>query len=297
VVAPGVHLLDLAGPAQAFATAGELVGESWECVYVGETATVTSHQGLVMQVETSWPGLTEDDLVIVPGWRAGGNLHAWRLSRPTLDRIVAHHAEGGTVMSVCAGAFALAESGLLNGRRATTHHELQDELARRYPSVSVVRDVLFVTADRVHTSAGIASGIDLSLHVIGERLGPRIASQVARAMVVFAGRSGTEPQASVLLRYRHHVDELAHRTQDIIDERYTQPLPLSVLAREVGASERTVTRAFTRAVGMTPLRYQQALRREQADLLIASGAPIETAARKVGFEDARMLRRLRQGVA
>ncbi|TQL79035.1 AraC family transcriptional regulator with amidase-like domain [Stackebrandtia endophytica] len=294
MVAPGVHLLDLAGPAQAFATAAELADRSWRFSYVAETATVTSHQGLVLQPETSWPSLTPEDLIVVPGWRAGGKPHPSRLARSTLDRIARHHAEGGTVMSVCGGAFALAESGLLNGRRATTHHELQEELAQRYPAVSVIQDVLFVTADRVHTSAGIASGIDLSLHVIAERLGARIASRVARAMVVFARRNGSEPQASVLLRYRHHVDELAHRTQDIIDELYTRSLPLALLAEKVGASQRTVTRAFTRAVGMTPLRYQQALRRERADLLIASGVPIETAARKVGFEDARMLRRLRQ---
>jgi transcriptional regulator GlxA family with amidase domain len=196
-------------------------------------------------------------------------------------------------MSVCAGALALAATGLLDDRRATTHHELQDELARRHPRVQVVRDVLFVSQDRVHTSAGIASGIDLALHLVTRRHGPAVAARVARSMVVYARRNGREPQESVMLRHRDHLDDLVHRVQDLIDTRFRETLPLEVLARSVDVSERTLTRAFTRAVGTTPLRYQQQVRVERALLLIGSGATVEGAAREVGFEDSRMLRRLR----
>jgi transcriptional regulator GlxA family with amidase domain len=198
------------------------------------------------------------------------------------------------VASVCAGAEALGQAGLLDGRRCTTHHAAQDDLARRHPRTVVMRDVLYTTDDRVVTSAGIASGIDLALHLLAARHGPALAARVARDMVVYARRNGHEPQTSAMLRYRSHLDDMVHRAQDLLDARFDEPLPLSALAAAVGVSERTLTRLFTRATdGLTPLRYQQTLRLERAEHLIGHGATMEAAARAVGFEDARMLRRLR----
>ena len=117
--------------------------------------------------------------------------------------------------SVCSGADALGRAGLLDGRRCTTHHDLQDELARRYPRATVVRDVLYVVDDRVVTSAGIASGIDLALHLVAVRHGPAAAARVAREMVVYARRNGDEPQASAMLRHRAHLSDVVHRVQDL----------------------------------------------------------------------------------
>ena len=118
------------------------------------------------------------------------------------------------------GAFALAEAGLLDGRRATTHHEVQDELARRFPAVKVVPDVLYVVDDRVATSAGVASGIDLALHVIAVDHGPALAARVARSMVVHARRNGASPQESAMLRHRDHLSDVVHRVQDVLDRRF-----------------------------------------------------------------------------
>jgi transcriptional regulator GlxA family with amidase domain len=211
-----------------------------------------------------------------------------------LERLHAHHTAGGAVASVCAGAEALGRAGLLDGRRCTTHHHLQDELAARHPRAIVVRDVLFTADDRVVTSAGIASGIDLALHLLAVRHGPALAAQVARDMVVYARRNGHEPQASAMLRHRSHLDDAVHRAQDLIDARFAEPLPLAYVAASVGVSERTLTRMFHRATGgLTPLRYQQTLRVERAEHLIGHGTTVEAAAREVGFQDVRMLRRLR----
>jgi transcriptional regulator GlxA family with amidase domain len=197
------------------------------------------------------------------------------------------------VASVCAGADALGRAGLLDGRRCTTHHDIQDELARRYPRASVVRDVLYVIDGRVATSAGIASGIDLALHLIAVRDGPAMAAKVARNMVVYARRNGDEQQASAMLRHRNHLSDTVHRAQDHIEARFAEPLPLEDIARACGVSQRTLTRCFAAATGLTPLRYQQELRIERAGHLIGHGTAIEAAARAVGFSDARMLRRLR----
>jgi transcriptional regulator GlxA family with amidase domain len=288
LLAPGVHLLDLAGPAQVFST-----GLGYTLRYVAAAPTVLSAQQLLVQAETALPELGTDDLMLVPGWRSDTLAEHGPLPRRLLDALTRHHAAGGTVASVCAGADALGQAGLLDGRRCTTHHEHQDELARRYPRAQVVRDVLFTVDDRVVTSAGIASGIDLALHIVATRHGPAEAARIARAMVVFTRRNGAATQESAMLRHRVHLSDQVHRAQDLIDARYTSALRLSDLARSVGISERTLTRRFVQATGLTPLRYQQTLRVEQAETLIAQGTTVESAARRVGFEDARMLRRLR----
>ncbi|WP_329090508.1 DJ-1/PfpI family protein [Actinomadura citrea] len=314
LLVPGLHLLDLAGPAQVFGTAAD-AGLPYRLAYVAdhpepgdpqETApphpaapapspvAVPTAQGIPLQAPAAWPTLTAGDIVLVPGWRWGGREpHAPPVSAHTARRLAGHHTAGGTVASVCAGAFALAHAGLLDGRRCTTHHEIQDALARRHPRATVVRDVLYVTDGRVITSAGIASGIDLALHLVASRHGPGAAARIARTMVVYARRNGDEPQASALLRHRAHVSDAVHRAQDLIDAGYARPLPLHTLAAEAGVSERTLTRRFTAATGLTPLRYQQELRLERAEHLIGQGATTDTAARAVGFTDARMLRRLR----
>lgn len=292
LLVPQVHLLDLAGPAQVFSTATDL-GYDHTLDYVAEREEVPTAQGVPLRAGVVWPELGPEDLVVVPGWRSpvlGGN---GRLDTSSLRRLSDHHRAGGTIASVCSGAFALGDAGLLDGRRCTTHHDLQDELARRYPKSTVVRDVLYVVDGRVVTSAGIASGIDLALHLVATRHGPGAAARIARSMVVYARRNGDEQQASAMLRHRSHLSDVVHRVQDLIDARFTTRLTLADLAAGFGVSERTLTRLFGKATGMTPLRYQQVLRVERAEHLIGHGATVEAAARAVGFEDARMLRRLR----
>ncbi|WP_112248203.1 GlxA family transcriptional regulator [Kribbella monticola] len=289
---PKLHLLDLAGPAQAFSTANDL-GHGYDLYYVAEADEVVTAQGIPVKAQLDWPDLSPADLIVVPGWRSPRFTPQVPIAALTKQRLRSHHASGGQVASVCSGADALGAAGLLDGRSYTTHHDLTETLSARYPKGRLVRDVLYVVDDRVITSAGIASGIDLALHLIAVDRGAEAAARVAREMVVYARRNGDEPQESAMLRHRGHVSDLAHRVQDVIDSRYAEQLRLAELARGVGVSERTLTRVFTAATGLTPLRYQQILRLERAEHLIGHGATIEAAARAVGFEDARMLRRLR----
>jgi transcriptional regulator GlxA family with amidase domain len=292
LLVPGVHLLDLAGPAQVFHTAAGL-GYPYDLHYVAEQPEVRSAQGLPVRAEIDWPQQACGDLIVVPGWHSPRLAGTGPLSPASLARLAAHHAAGGTVASVCAGADALGRAGLLDGRRCTTHHDVQEELAARYPRATVVRDVLYVLDGRVVTSAGIASGIDLALHLVATAHGPAVAARAAREMVVYARRNGSDPQASAMLRHRSHLSDAVHRVQDLIDTHFTEQLPLAGLAAACGVSQRTLTRQFAAATGLTPLRYQQLLRTERAEHLIGHGATVESAARAVGFEDARMLRRLR----
>lgn len=293
VLAPGVHLLDVAGPAQVFASATDL-GASYQLHYVSDRSVVPSHQGLPLTADTEWPATNPDDLVLVPGWKLPDH-GDWRQPLPSaqLTRIADHHAAGGTIGSICAGAFALGAAGLLDGRSATTHHEVQELLQRRHPATRVLRDRLFVQDSRIVTSAGIASGIDLALELVTQRDGAALAAKVARAMVIFGRRNGDAAQLGAMLRFRDHLRETVHRAQNLIDSRFDSHLPLADIAAECAVSERTLTRAFREATGLTPLRYQQLLRLERAEQLVLSGATLESAARSVGFDDARMLRRLR----
>ena len=292
LLVPQLHLLDLAGPAQVFSTAADH-GLGYSLRYVAEQEDLPTAQGVSLRAAVDLPALGPGDLIIVPGWRSESLAHNGHLTPATLRWLREHHTTGGTVASVCAGADALGRAGLLDGRRCTTHHDVQDELARRYPKATVVRDVLYVVDGHLVTSAGIASGIDLALHLLAMRHGPGAAAQVARQMVVYARRNGDERQASAMLRHRGHVSDAVHRAQDVIDARYRDRLALAELAATIGLSERTLTRRFTASTGLTPLRYQQELRIERAEHLIGQGTTVESAARAVGFQDARMLRRLR----
>ncbi|MEV4067227.1 GlxA family transcriptional regulator [Nonomuraea dietziae] len=285
---PQVHLLDVAGPAEVFSTADDL-GYAYTFAYVAEDSQVATVQGLTLPAVTRWPRLAPDDLIIVPGRRGPARSPA----RQTLRRLREHHASGGTVAGVWAGTDALGRAGLLDGRRCALHHCAQEEFARLYPRAEVVKDALYVEDDRIVTSAGVASGIDLALHLLSTRHGPNAAGRVARAMLAHAHRDAGVARLSPMLRRRSHVDQTVHRIQDLIESRFTERLPLRLLAKAAGCSERTVTRLFRQATGLTPLAYQTALRLERAEHLLRQGATTEVAARETGFRDARMLRRLR----
>jgi len=277
----GLRLLDLAGPTEVYRTAAAH-GLPYRVSFVADEPDPVTAEGLVVRAGATLPPLSPSDLVFVTGTVTTGTLDALRL----------HHEGGGTVVGVDAGVDALGRAGLLDGRRCTTHHDLRRDLAKRYPAATVVEDVLHVVDSRVAT-AGTGCGVDLALRLIALAHGASTAARIARAMVVYPRRNGDEQADSVPLRYRGHVDDLAHRLQDLVEARFTERLRLIDMSRELGFSERTLTRHFRRATGLTPLRYQQLLRAERAELLIGRGATVDAAARAVGLTDARALRALR----
>lgn len=289
VLPHGAHLMDVAGPAQVFTNAAEITGGGYRVDYVAPDGTdaVASHQGLRLTAGSDWPPLDPAALVVVPGWKTENGANGF--PRSVLERIAHHWRTGGHLASICAGAIALAEAGILTGHTATTHHDLVDDLAR-HEAVAVTRDVLFTCEDRLHTSAGIASGIDLSLHLVVHDHGPAVAARVARTLVVPSWRSGNTSQASVLLTHRDHLDDLVHRAQDLLDVPEGSPPTLDALGRDLGVSGRTLARHFTRATGMTPQAYSTAVRREHAAQLLDQGWTRDAAARAVGYADARSLR-------
>jgi transcriptional regulator GlxA family with amidase domain len=187
----------------------------------------------------------------------------------------------------------LAEAGVLDGLVCATHWSDIDDLQRRYPKIEVRRGILFVEAGKVFTSAGIASGIDLAIHLIGLRHGPKLAFEVARHLVIYLRRSGNFEQESVYLQYRNHLDDLVHRAQSILIDKLDQPPGLELLAKQVGSSSRNLSRRFRRTLGFSVGEYLQKLRLERArTLLQEEGSKVDDVAVACGFSGPRQLRNL-----
>lgn len=289
----GVHLLDLAGPVQVFDTAASF-GAPYSLHFCSGNTQVQSAQGLCLAQLEPLPIVRSSDLVIVAGVKTAleeqdGSL----LDLDTRRWLIAAHAIGVHIASVCAGAAALGEADLLDGRRCTTHWSLIEVLQQRHPAACLLEAVLYVHDRGVTTSAGIASGIDMALSMVEQHHGPRLAAEVARWMVIYMRRNGSQGQLSAYLEYRTHLHPAIHQVQDWLAEHANEPTLLADLAAVAKMTVRNFSRTFKDATGLTPLQYQQRLRLEvAATLLIESELSIEEVSARCGFEDGRHFRRL-----
>jgi transcriptional regulator GlxA family with amidase domain len=290
---PKVHLLDMAGPAQAFFSAVDF-GATYKLLFCAGSDETQSAQGLVFKTETELPTLGPNDLVVIPGQRAK-EIENTRVLLPAKIRtwLQATYKKGTHLASVCSGAFALGEAGFLSQRRCTTHWSLTDELQVRYPEARVATTALYVHDGRITTSAGIASGIDMALSLIESHYGPTLTAKVARDLVVFLRRHGGHAQTSVYLSFRDHLHPGVHRVQDWLSTHFAETVRLPHLAKLAHMSSRNLVRAFKTATGLTPLQYQQRLKLEFArSLLRDSQLTLESIAESSGFADSRHFRRL-----
>ena len=294
-VPPHLEILDLAGPMQVFHEAAA-AGAPCRMIFAAESERIDTEQRLSLCGLVPLPrDLCEHDLVIVPGsaMLRKAALRRDRALRTLLDWLRTAYAAGATVTSVCVGAFALAAAGLLDGRRATTHWKHVDELQRAFPRVHVESNRLFVFDERIATSAGVASGVDLALALIERDHGPRIAATAARELVITVRRPGTHEQLSPYFALRDHTFAEVHAVQDWLVEHPGESFTLASLASIAGVSERTLTRQFRAATGNSVKSYATALRLEQARTLLRDRTlSVESVAERCGFADARQLRRL-----
>jgi len=258
---------------------------SYDCSVVSIEPEVRTSGGFTITTKYRLDHARDADLVVIPArtTRSDNEAEVLDLLRETVDR-------GARVMSVCSGAFALGEAGLLDGRECTTHWKYSDELQNRFPRAKVNPNVLFVCADGVLTSAGTASGLDLCLHLIRADHGEEIARKVARRMVMPPHRDGGQAQyVDAPIRVRQ-ADTLA----PLLDELTTQ-LHLEhtseTLADRVAMSPRTFARRFRAETGTTPhlwLTHQRVLMARR--MLEEGDDPIDTVASRAGFGTGAMLR-------
>jgi transcriptional regulator GlxA family with amidase domain len=293
VVLPEVNLLDLTGPVQVFDAATQR-GAEYRVEFVAEAPEATSAQGLRLANLHPLPNLEPGDLVLVPGPRLRPPAPTAPLVSEVVVRWLRQASErGARFASVCTGAAALGEAGLLDGRRCTTHWSLVDAMQGRYPAARVQDGVLYVHDGPISTSAGISAGIDLALSLVERDHGPALTAAVARDLVVYLRRDATSPQISAFVQHRAHLDTAVHRVQDHLAQRLDSPHTLAELAEVAHLSPRGLSRAFDRAIGISPLEYQQRLRLEYATTLLAeTDLSVQGVAVRCGFGDERHLRRL-----
>lgn len=289
----GVITFDLGCAVQAFAR-----GPGRDGTPAGFTMTtcgphpgpVPTPDGFDLRVDHGLEVLARADVVVIPGRHA----HDAPVPDDVLAALRAAHASGAIVMSICVGAFVLAQAGLLDGRPATTHWHYCDDLAARHPRVEVRPDVLYVDDGDILTSAGLAAGLDLCLHLVRREAGAAAATRLASWNVVAPHREGGQAQF-IAPPPRPDPGGLpgggVGRTLAWAHDHLHEPLTLARLAREACMSERTFSRRFRAEVGVAPKRWLLAQRVGRArELLETTDLPVEEVAARAGFTSAAALR-------
>ncbi len=247
---------------------------------------VTGGDGLSYSVAHGLDALAWADLVFIPGYRLPDQEDP---PEAVVDALVAAHARGARLAAISTGAFALAATGLLDGKRATTHWHYARELAAKFPLVRVDENVLFVDEGSVLTSAGAASGIDLCLHILRGDLGVGASNHTARRLVAAPYRSGG--QAQYVPRSAEPLGERFAATREWALHRLGEPLTLEVLARRAAVSPRTFSRRFVEDTGYTPMQWVMRARIDLArELLERSERSVEQIAADAGLGTASNLR-------
>nr|BFD96150.1 AraC family transcriptional regulator [Kitasatospora sp. Xyl93] len=289
LAADGVSVLDLAIPCQVFALAREPHGGPAYEVRVCGRRTVTASAGETEPIGVVAPyDLTDAldaDTVMVPG------LPAQPAPDPQLlDVLREAAARGARIASICTGAFTLAHAGLLAGRRATTHWRFADQLAAAFPDVRVDPAVLFVDEGAVLTSAGIAAGLDLCLHMVRRDRGAAAAADVARMVVMPPQRSGGQAQFIAHPGPVREDGSLGPTLQWMRDNLH-RPLSVADIAAHAALSRRSLARHFRAQVGTTPLRWLLDQRLQRArEMLETTDVPVARIAREAGFGSIETLR-------
>ncbi|MBR0871052.1 GlxA family transcriptional regulator [Bradyrhizobium tropiciagri] len=288
LIFPDFQLLDASGPIAAFEIAARFAGTAPDIKTIAMKAgPVRSSSGVEMLARGFKPSAAITTLII-----AGGNGVGGPATCPVTLSFVRRMADRGIrVASVCSGAYVLAEAGLLDGRRATTHWQRTPHFVKTYPKIKLEPDQIFVRDGNIWSSAGITAGIDLALAMITEDYGDEIAQQTARQLVLYHRRSGGQSQFSSLLELKTPNGRFGPLLA-WAREHLEAPLTVEDLADKAGMSSRHFTRAFIAETGTTPSKAVERLRTEVARQRVqSSGEPIERVAELTGFRDPERMRR------
>jgi AraC family transcriptional regulator, transcriptional activator FtrA len=284
----GVPLYELAAPCAVFGTdRTEISGTGWYDFRVCGPPDAQVDRWFRSATEHTYEDLVTAATVIVPACHDGA-MH------PPQDLVAAvrtAYDRGARVMSICTGAFVLAEAGLLDGRRAATHWLYADLLARRYPAVQVDADVLYIDEGQVLTSAGKSAGTDLCLHVVRRDYGASVANEIARRLVTPPHREGGQAQYVTAQVPQSSQDSLGAAMAWALDN-LTEPITVEDLAARAHLTPRSLNRHFHQRIGTNPLSWlhEQRLRRAQ-ELLEQTDLGIDLIAQQSGFATGATLRR------
>jgi transcriptional regulator GlxA family with amidase domain len=292
---PGIQALDAAGPMDAFAAAGVSddkgrAAAGYDVFTVGLSGRpVTAESGLVLTPTYSAANAPAMDTLVIPGGCSMRDpakakaVSAWiRRRAPKLRRIAA----------ICTGVYGLAGTGLLEGRKVTTHWRFARDLAQRFPNLRIEADAIFTKDGPYYTSAGITAGIDLALALIEEDYGPAVSLAVARELVVYLRRPGGQAQYSEPLKYEtQSPDRLAEVTRWITTNLH-KPITVEALAQQARLCPRQFSRRFKRAFGVSPAAFVESTRLNEAQRRLADSArSIDRVAASLGYRSSHVFRR------
>jgi transcriptional regulator GlxA family with amidase domain len=291
---PRVVLLDVAGPADAFRNANTKVANSYRLRFVAPKQSVAAAIGLELANLEPLPAQLPDGAIVVLTGVAGESMP---LDAPETRLLTDWLASGVTsntlLLCVCSGSVLAAKAGLLADRDCTTHFAHIDALREVEPRARVLDNRIFVEDGPVFTSAGVTAGLDLALYVIGQQLGPRVAADVARDLVVYLRRSGSDPALSPWVAHRNHLHPAVHRVQDAVVRDPTAAWTSNQLSSVACTSARNLARLFADHAQCSPLDYVQLIRFAFAkELITQSKLDLERVAAKAGFRSAQHLRRV-----
>lgn len=296
IAVPGFELLDVAGPLSLFGSAthdGAVDGSpAYQCHVIGlNSGPVTANIGAALNADAA---IGETDPESYDTILVAGGVGA-REAVPAPSLLAWLHRAASTVRrvgSVCTGAFILAEAGVLDGRRATTHWRHADHLAAGYPEIRVEPDRIYIWDGGIWTSAGVTSGMDMALAMIADDLGRRAALELAKSKVMYMHRPGGQSQFSAELVLQTADEPRLARLQGWMFENLSSSLTVEELAERAAMSPRNFNRVFTRSIGVSPARFVERARVDAARRrLEGSGSSIEAVAHDTGFGNAERMRR------
>lgn len=289
---PNVQALDIVGPADAFAAALSRDGQPlYRVVLIGlSLKAVVSESGIVFQPQCSIRNRQTLDTLIIPGGK-GPRTDA-SIRQPVAKWIKSQAKRVRRIAAVCTGTFAIAPTGLLDGRNVTTHWRFADDLAARFPKLKVQPNSLHIKDGNFYSSAGISAGIDLSLALIEEDFGPHVALEVARELVVYLKRSGGQEQYSAPLQFQSQAEDRLSNVATWIANNLAEDLSVERLAEKANVCSRHFARLFRQSFGSSPADFVERLRLGEARRLLGErGSRVEQVAAAVGFASTDAFRR------
>lgn len=282
------QVLDVAGPASVFAAANDALGKPFYQVHIlsaaGGPVQSSSAVALATQPIASVAPESIDTLLVAGGEDEG--LRSLTRNESVREWVTRASACARRYGSICTGTFVLAHFGLVRGNRVATHWSKCSELSQAYPDAEVDANALFVNDGRLWTSAGVTTGIDMSLEMVASDLGYAVAHGIARRLVLYARRPGYQSQFSPVLQAQAHADAPFATLVEWMRDHLHEPLDVPTLAARMAMSDRSFQRKFSRCMGETPARFVETLRLDQARNLLSGGMSLKEIAERTGYGSA-----------
>lgn len=294
---PNVHLQDIAGPAQVFYEASMLGSRQFKTIYISTQSTVQSAQGLTFSCQTDLPSISlkKGDVICIPGVDFEG------FTKGSLDEITAtlapwlreQYAKGVFMATICSGALVLGRAGLLDNMHCTSHWKCLPYMKAQFPKAKVLDNRLYVFDKGIFTSAGMTTGIDMTLALVEKWCNPLLSAKVAQEMVINVRRPETKSQQNIFLDFKNHFNPDVYKAQEILADRLDVDFTIGDLAKMLNMSTRHLARLFKSHTGQTLQQYRDQIRLAHGEqLLLHTERSVKEIAVACGFSDARQFSRL-----